>query len=249
MHRLILIAMAASMTVHASSLDKSAKIEQAIVTNAQESQKTVSKSSDTAFELQDEIDSLQEEIRNLTVYQTHLNTLLQSQDRELLNLNDQLNEIAETRQSTIPLMYDMLAELEKYVQQDIPILKEARIERVAKLNELMTNSKISDAEKYRRILEAYQIELDYVNKLGTYTQPIEINGEKRETEQLYLGHVSLIARSLNRDNYWYWNRKLGEWVTLDRNTHTELSKAFDIANKLVTPDILMLPLTISEVVR
>jgi hypothetical protein len=141
----------------------------------------------------------------------------------------------------------MLEGLETYVGQDMPIRKKTRSERIDKLKALMTESGVSDAEKYRRILEAYQIELDYVNKLGTYTSSTVIDGTEREVEQLYLGHISFIARSLDRQTYWYWNQEQRDWVTLAPNTNTELEKAFTMANKLASPSILMLPLSVHEV--
>lgn len=233
--------------VNASSLVESAKVEQAIIKNAGRSQHVVSDSSDHAFELQSEIDSLKAEVDGLVVYKEHLGNLIASQDQELASVELQLNEIAETRQSIVPLMYQMLDGLATHVEQDMPIRLDTRVDRVKQLRQLMVQADISDAEKFRRILEAYQIELDYVSKLGTYTSAIKIDGVVREAEQLYLGHISFIARSLDKKEYWVWSTQKKEWDPLNTALISDLDNAFLVANKRVSPTLLMLPLSTQEV--
>ncbi|WED23345.1 DUF3450 domain-containing protein [Vibrio sp. JC009] len=247
MRILTLIITSIVLPVQASTLDKSANIEKAIIFDAKKSQEVVTGSSDASFDLKAEIDILRSEINNLEIYQGHLDKLIESQNQELSGLDLQLEEITDTRQSVIPLMYEMLDGLEAYVEQDMPIRKQTRTERINKLKKLMTESGVSDAEKYRRILEAYQIELDYVTKFGTYTSLVEINGVSREVEQLYLGHISFIARSLDHRTYWYWSQEQQHWVALEAVANTELDKAFSVANKLASPSLLMLPLSALEI--
>jgi hypothetical protein len=104
---------------------------------------------------------------------------------------------------------------------------------------------VSDAEKYRRILEAYQIELDYVNKLGTYTGLLNIDGSKRQVELLYLGHVSFIARSIDGQHYWVWKQSKNAWVSLNE-ANNALNNAYLVANKTTIPALLTLPLSIQQ---
>ncbi|UGA57288.1 DUF3450 domain-containing protein [Vibrio sp. VB16] len=233
--------------VNAGSLTESAKVEQAIIKDAGRSQHVVSDSSDHAFDLQSEIDSLKAEVDGLTIYKDHLGNLILSQEQELSSVESQLDDIAETRQSIVPLMYQMLDGLATYIEHDMPIRLDARVDRVTQLRQLMIQADISDAEKFRRILEAYQIELDYVNKLGTYTSAIEIDGVIREAEQLYLGHVSFIARSLDKKEYWVWSDQKKTWSSLNSALISDLDNAFLVANKRVAPTLLLLPLSTQEV--
>jgi hypothetical protein len=230
---------------NAASLDSSSKVEQGIIVHAQTSQNTISASSDRAFELQGDIEVLTLEIENLKVYKQHLTTLIDSQNQELASLAKQQNEIIETRQSIVPLMYQMLDDLDRYIEQDMPIRKQARQQRVAALRILMTDANISDSEKYRRILEAYQIELDYVNKLDVYVSLVDIAGAFREVEQLYLGHLSLVARSLDKQHYWYWSNDDKAWIMVESSLHSPLENAYRVAHKEVTPSLLRLPLSVT----
>jgi len=244
----LIASMTLIMTVQATSaaLNQSESIEKSILNHAQQSQKTISTSADNNLELLNEIKSLKENIDQLTVYQQHLQRLLTSQQNELSSLDIQLNELTETKQSIVPLMYKMLDALTQYVDDDFPLRKTARKARVNSLKTLMVRADIADAEKYRRIMEAYQIELDYVNKLSVYLGPITVDNEKKQVEILHLGHLSLIARSLNKQHYWVWNNQQQQWTSWEKETQ-QLDHAYLVANKLASPALLFLPLSIAEV--
>ena len=128
---------------------------------------------------------------------------MDSQNQEVDNLHDQIEQISLTRQGVVPLMYHMLDGLKEIVANDKPIRKVQREERIAKLDSMMTRADVADAEKFRRILEAYQIEMDYGTRLGVYQGKIDLSAnEKVEADVLYLGRVSLIARSLSGETFW-----------------------------------------------
>lgn len=152
-----------------TTLQKSQNVETQITNNAANSQKKISASSDKAMQLEADIAALKQEVNNLTVYNTHLEGLIASQNSELEGFDSQLSQIDDTRQAIVPLMYEMLDGLKKLNAEDRPIRVDARSKRLESLNEMMTQADISDAEKYRRILEAYQIEMDYGTKMGAYS--------------------------------------------------------------------------------
>lgn len=226
-----------------ASLDSAQEIEQTMITDAQSSQKKVNQSADKALLLRAEIEALQAEIEGLEVYQKHLNNILLSQDTELESLQYQLVDIAQTRQDIVPLMYQMLDALEHYIQQDLPIRKAPREKRLAALRTLMIRADVSDAEKYRRILEAYQIEMDYVNKLGVFIGKATISGVEREVEQLNFGHLSFVARSLDKSHYWVWNSQSKQWLVVAADKHKDVDLAFKVANKQSPPSLIRLPLS------
>ncbi|WP_413701865.1 DUF3450 domain-containing protein [Psychromonas sp. KJ10-10] len=234
--------------VNGASLNQSESVEKSILSASQQSQKTISSSADLTIEHQNEIKSLQESISQLSVYQKHLNALLASQESELASLDSQLNELGETKQSVVPLMYKMLEQLDTYIENDLPLHKATRTERVNKLKALMVRADIADAEKYRRIMEAYQIELDYVSKLSTYLGPITVNNIEKQAEILHLGHLSIIARSLDKQTYWVWNNTNKQWENRIENTQ-QLDHAYSVANQQVPPALLALPLSIAEVTQ
>lgn len=172
--------------------------------------------------------------------------MISSQEKELEGFDSQLSQIDDTRQAIVPLMYEMLEGLQKLNAEDRPIRVEARANRLESLNEMMTQADISDAEKYRRILEAYQIEMDYGIKMGAYSGTIEFDGKPIVAEQLYLGRVSLVARSNDRQRYWAWNDNQNAWIEQDRSVGHSIDKAFDVAAKQASPSLLDLPVSLTQ---
>lgn len=244
---LVLLSAAAMLPAYANSLDDAKAIQNKTNSASAASQRQVDKSSAAALELQSEIEQLNEEVKNLIVYRDHLSSLVTSQESEITSLQEQIVDINETRQGIVPLMYKMIDGLENNLSQDKPIRLSAREDRIEKLKALMPRADVSDAEKYRRILEAYQIEMDYGSKLGTYQDKIELaEDDSVEADILYLGRVALIARNLNATKYWSWNQHDKNWQELDDGVKTDVDTAFDLADQQIAPTLLTLPVSLTQ---
>jgi septal ring factor EnvC (AmiA/AmiB activator) len=228
------------------TLEQSKIIEKSITAEAAKGQQSIDSSYEKSLQLEAEIASLKAEVDSLEVYRNHLQGMIKNQDAEIESFDEQLNAIEGTRKSIVPLMYNMLDGLETHIAQDRPIRLEARLKRVQKLQDMMTKADISDAEKYRRLLEAYQIELDYGTKLGSYKGLIEVEGQAIEAEQLYLGRLSLVARSSNRQHYWAWDAKQQSWQVQGNQVALDIDKAFNLANKQAAPTLLNLPVSVNQ---
>ncbi len=232
--------------VHAENLNDAQAVQSKTNQASVVSQKRIDASAEKALTLEAEIEQLQEEIANLKIYRDHLTSLVDSQNQEVDNLNEQIEQIAQTRQGIVPLMYHMLNGLKSIVANDKPIRKVQREERIAKLDEMMVRADVADAEKFRRILEAYQIEMDYGSRLGVYQGKINLTADEQiEADVLYLGRVSLIARSLSGESFWSWSQQQNSWQLLGSEQKTELDKAFAMANKQIAPSILTLPVSLN----
>ncbi|MBM7036926.1 DUF3450 domain-containing protein [Vibrio ulleungensis] len=228
----------------ASDLDEAKNVLSKTNTAAATSQQRIDTSAQQSIQLSAEIEQLQQEVDNLQVYQGHLNALVESQTLEMASLEGQLDQINATRQGVVPLMYKMIEALKLHVEQDIPLNPTARQQRIARLDDMMPRADISDAEKYRRILEAYQIELEYGVKLGLYQGQILAGDQHLEVDVLHLGRLSLVARSLNGQNYWSWDTNNKEWQPLDLSMKTEIDKAYSIASQQIAPSMITLPLSL-----
>ncbi len=242
----LLVMMAQPMAVYASDLGTAQAIQNKTNTASAQSQTRISHSADSTLSLRSDIEQLEEEVKNLDVYRKHLEALVKDQHSELSNIDQQISDIEQTRQGVVPLMYKMIDGLKQTVKNDKPIRIEQRNLRIEKLDTMMTVANVSDAEKYRRILEAYQIELDYGIKLGVYQGKITLDDDKSiEANILYLGRISLIARNFNQDKYWAWDQKEKAWVLLDSSLNSDLNHAYAVANKEVAPSLLTLPVSLN----
>ncbi len=243
---LLLIAITHTVVANASDLSSAQAIQNKTNTEASQSQTRINKSAENTLSYQADIEQLEDELKNLDVYRKHLTALVDDQHRELKNINQQISDIEQTRQGVVPLMYKMIDGLKNTVKNDKPLRAEQRYQRIEKLETMMTIANVSDAEKYRRILEAYQIELDYGTKLGVYQGEISFdNGKKIQANILYLGRISLIACNFNQDKYWTWDQKAKAWILLDSSLNSELDKAYSVANKEIAPSLLTLPVSLN----
>ena len=90
----------------------------------------------------------------------------------------------------IPLMLQMQADLEQLVQEDIPLRKEDRLARVEQLKVTLARADVSEAEKFRQLLQAYQIEAEYGSRMDAYPAQLALDGAERRVDVLALGRVS-----------------------------------------------------------
>lgn len=233
------------LPAYADMLSDSKTIQNQTNNASASSQQKIDGSAAAAIALRAEIEQLQQETDNLTVYRDHLASLVTSQEDELASLQQQISEIGQTRQGIVPLMYQMLDGLEATIIQDKPLRLAARQARLAKLRALMPRADVSDAEKYRRILEAYQIEMDYGSKLGVYQQRIQLSeGDSITAEILYLGRVSLLARNLSASQYWSWDQQQRQWQALDSSENANIDTAYQLARQQIAPTLLTLPVSL-----
>ena len=65
-------------------------------------------------------------------------------------------------------MLKMIEVMSLFVELDLPFLPEERQTRIIQLQTLMERADVTLAEKYRRILEAYQVETEYGRTIEAY---------------------------------------------------------------------------------
>ncbi|HCH02778.1 MAG TPA: hypothetical protein DEV85_12940 [Vibrio sp.] len=236
-----------SFSAQADSLDNARSIERQTNQVAKNAQQKIDANSDQSFQLQAEVERLQDQVDNLSLYQTHLKKLVASQEAEKVSIDEQLTNIEETRQGVVPLMYHMIDGLQFSLEQGAPVRFVSREKRLDELKTLMGRSDISDAEKYRRILEAYQIEMDYGSKLGIYEDQINLTQDDvRQVDLLYVGKVVLLARSKDAQHAWLWSQAKQQWQEVPADQKPDINQAYALANKQQAPSLLHLPLSVTQ---
>ena len=91
------------------------------------------------------------------------------------------------------MMISMLASLEDFIALDMPFKRDQRLAAIEELSVNLDSARFSAAEKFRQILEVYDIESDYSQSLETYRAMIDINanGSEVEVDVLRRGRVAL----------------------------------------------------------
>jgi hypothetical protein len=185
---------------------------------------------------------------SLERFNRQLEEQVREQETEVASLERQLLEIETTNREVQPLMQKMVDTLARFIELDVPFLIEERTERVRNLQELMGRADVTISEKYRLILEAYQIELDYGRTFEPYEGRLGTGPDARIVEFAKLGRVSLMYRTLDGTETGYWDAKQKTWV-VDNSYADEIEEAIRIARGDDAADLLVVPVPAPQEVR
>ncbi|MDJ0847743.1 MAG: DUF3450 domain-containing protein [Myxococcota bacterium] len=206
------------------------------------SQKRVDAISDETETLFSRYSNTLRQVDSIRVYNRQMQELVDSQEAELASLRDQLDRVEVVGRSVTPLMLRMIDALDAFVGLDVPFLIEERTERVASLRELMKRADVTNAEKYRRIMEAYQIENEYGRTIEAYRSTLERDGREVTVDFLRFGRIALVYQALDESESGVWNQKTRAWEPLDSSYRSSIRQGLRIARKQAAPDLIRLPL-------
>ncbi len=226
----------------ADALEESIKIEKGIARSAAASQTKIDKLADSTADMSADYKLTLQRVDNLKSYNRQYEQLIKSQENEVASINRQMDAIDDTEKGVVPLMNDMIDMLEKFVEADIPFLLEERRDRVTRLRTNMLRADLSNSEKYRQILEAYQIENQYGDFADTYDDKIKSSDGKEITVNFYrFGRVSFVYQSLDEQNAAYWDNNSRSWKALDDSYRIPVRTGIKIAKRLSNPNLVILP--------
>lgn len=213
-------------------INEQAKTEQA----AQASQKRVTQLDDEATGMLADYRQALTEAQGLKVYTEQLATQVKSQEDEIKGMSTQIADIETTSREVLPMMTKMLDTLEQFVKLDMPFLPDERSNRIATLKEMMTRADVSLSEKYRRIVEAYQVEMEYGRTLEAYEGKV---GDKT-VQFLRAGRVALLYQTLDGKETGYWDVNEKKWV-VDSAYNDSITAGLKVAKKQAAPDFIKVP--------
>ena len=106
----------------------------------------------------------------------------------------------------------------------------------------MERSDVSAAEKFRIVIEGYQIENDYGRTIEAYKGSTDINGNQLEVDFLRIGRVALLYQTVGGEHTGAWDKTAGAFVELPPSTYQkQVLDGLKIARKQVAPDLLVVP--------
>jgi len=235
--------------VYSESLNSAINVETATNRAAIQSQKKIDGLSDKTRKMLGQYRSTTHQTETLLTYNKHLNDLLVSQKQEKESLQQQLAEIETTQREIVPLILRMLDSLDKFVTLDLPFLPEERSQRIAKLKQMIVRADVTNAEKFRRILEAYQVENDYGNTIEAYRADLTLAGVTSSVDFLRLGRVALYYQRFDGSEAGYWDKEKKQWLPLADDYRNAIRNGLRIARKEMAPDLLVLPISVAEAGR
>lgn len=179
----------------------------------------------------------QAESEQLKVYNRQLQSIIENQQAQMSSFKKQIQDIESTQRGIMPLMERMLLGLDQFIALDTPFLLNERKQRVADLRVLLLDANTSVSEKFRRVLEAFQIEIEYGRTIEAYRAD---NESGQTVDFLRFGRISLYAIDLNGGNPAMWDANKNEWVGLSSSYARDIIKGLRIARKQASPQLLNL---------
>jgi predicted metal-dependent hydrolase len=181
-------------------------------------------------------------VDGLKVYNGLLQRQIDNQEAEKIALKESMDTVALIERQIIPMMTRMLDSLDEFVELDTPFLLQERRDRLARLREMMERSDVTAAEKFRRVIEAYQIENDYGRTIEAYKGSVAIDGTEQEVDFLRIGRVSLSYQSIGGQHTGAWDPVTRAYVALPPETYkSHVALGIRVARKQVAPDLLVVP--------
>ena len=241
------VAAALAGSVFAQSVDDVLRAEARRLQLAQAAQEQVNDVVEATRSLTDDYRGINKEIDGLRVYNRLMTAQVQGQEAVLAEIALSMDQVDVINRQIFPLMERMIDGLEQSVALDVPFLLEERQNRISSLSELMSQSNVSVAEKFRKVMEAYQIEMDYGSSVEQYTQSLELpNLGVRDYNMLRVGRIGLYFQSDDAQITGWWNAETGQFEELGNEHRNEIRKGLRMARQLIAPELLLLPLPAAE---
>lgn len=224
------------------ALDAAAQINE----SAADSQSKINNITDQIDSKLQQFKTINKEIDGLIVYNNQLRKQIENQTQEMRDLNSAIDEVSVIERQITPLMLRMIDGLEQFVALDVPFLEEERSNRIIDLKNMMDRADVAPSEKFRRVMEAYQVEMDYGRTLEAYPGLHMIDGQERNVDFLRIGRTALIYQTRDASTQGIWNKQTRQWEELSTDYRTQITKGLRMAKKQMAPDLLMLPVAITD---
>ena len=192
--------------------------------------------------------SLLKQIDSLKAYNKQLSTQIAGQENLIERFDTSISQVALIERQMAPLVSKMAESLRQYVDLDLPFHTAERHERMAYVQDSINAADVNVAEKFRQVIEAYQIENEYGRKIDAYRDIVTLNGVEQEVDVLRIGRIALLFQTTDTKHSGYWNKDDQRWEPLDTSTYrNSIRHGIKMANKQTSIDILTLPIATPEV--
>jgi hypothetical protein len=233
--------------VQANTLESILKVGEAKNVAAKKSQVKIDRLADETRDLLGDYKTDNKQIDGLKVYNARLQRQIDNQFERVAQIDQSISQVTVIQRQMTPLVIRMIDGLEQFVELDVPFAKEERVQRVQFLRNNLDRADVSVAEKFRGVLEAYNIELQYGRGIDTYRASIDLEGTEREVDFLRVGRIALVYQTTDGAISGAWDKSTGAWVDLPAGEYeAAIRKGIRIAKKQATIELLNMPVSAPE---
>ena len=227
-----------SLQAATTDANTSLSIIKATDRNGQQSQARIEKLDDATLSRLADTRRALGEVAQLRLYNQQMALIVANQQEELAGYDSQIAAIDQTEQGILPLMVRMIDDLQRNTEQGLPFLLDERQSRIALLRDMLQRADVSVSEKYRRVLEAFQIELEYGRTLEAYRERVD----GQAYDMLRVGRIGLYRLSQDQQQAWTWLMSSNGWRELPSDMLADIKQAFKVARQTTAPQLITVPL-------
>lgn len=235
----VMLALLLTSMVSAAQLQTAVQVVNETNAQAKQAQDQVNRLNDQTEELLVQYRTILSEIDSLTVYNQQLEAVVNDQNLQIQSMNDQMAELESTNRAIVPLVIEMVDMLGRMIEADIPFEIKKRTNRVVQLENILDDSNVTTSEKYRKVTEAYQIELDYGRSVSTYEGELA-SGIK--VNFLQIGRTALLYQTLDEKVSGWYNPQSRGFEELPARFNSAIKDGIRIAAKQAAPNLVGLPI-------
>ncbi len=232
--------------VYAATTDQIINAEEKRINDGQRSQQRIDTIADKTDTLVTQFRNESKIVDGLKVYNQQLERQLNNQQAAINSLKSSIQEAAVVERQIVPLMVKMIDALDVFVNADLPFSLSERRERIENLKAYLNDANISAAERFRKVLEAYEIENAYGRSIETYTDQLKVGDQVLAVNVLRIGRIGLYYQTKNGKKSAVWDKQSSTWIVLDSQYNRNIRQSIRIAAKQLAPDLLTLPVASPE---
>lgn len=251
-HRLKVMAMSAllsagmlSLASHAQEVEDVLEEGAEKVEAAQQSQDRVDEIADETYDLLQEFKTVNKQIEGIRVYNAQLDRQIANQRQTMKDLEESIENATLMERQIMPLTIKMVDALERFVELDMPFEKEERLTQIEQVRGNLDSSRYSAAEKFRQVLELYDIESEYSRTVDQFDGMVEIGDQERQVTFLRVGRIALLFQTPDQKITGAWNKETESWEQ-QNDFRSAVAKGIRIAKQQAAIDILTLPIPAPE---
>ncbi|MEH6583659.1 MAG: DUF3450 domain-containing protein [Halioglobus sp.] len=233
--------------VHANTLEDILEVGESKNQAAKKSQVKIDRLADETRDLLGDYKTVVKQVDGLKVYNARLQRQIENQQKRVVKIDASISQVTIIQRQMTPLVIRMIDGLEQFVELDVPFALEERMQRIGFLRSSLDRADVSVSEKFRGVLEAYNIELQYGRGMDTYRDSIDLAGTQREVDFLRVGRVALVYQTTDGTISGAWDKSTGAWVDLPSGEYdAAIRKGIRIAKKQATIELLNMPVSAPE---
>lgn len=192
-------------------------------------------------ELLSKIRNLKNQLRYLHHQQEKFASYSLRQEASIRRMETRQQELERVQVELEPFLVRVVQRLKTFVRHDLPFLREEREKRLAFLQETLDDYRLPVSEKFRRVMEALQVEADYGKYAEVSESFIDLDGKESKVFVLRLGRVALFYLTPDAQKAGRYDRSTGQWVELSGATAAALKSAVQMVGKNRAMELVNLP--------